>query len=203
MTEPTFYIAVNNNLNSRLLKDEVTRNWIDPNYTKINKEFCESMHLVRCNLRMKIVIVDGYAEFINHKVPLDSPFPVYRIGEYKSWNEFDKECFKEATWQIYFIKYVIDSYYINDEIGLWQKKCDNLKREAREQYIADVLAAYPDTSYDIINQICYDPDEEILDIISRITKEFTDKKLPEYKPPQFPAKPTVLKPWDDSFEYFR
>jgi hypothetical protein len=192
-SDKDIYIVVDNSTQSKIIKSELSRDWTAGNSVNIS-DIAYKIEDKKCLFSESLILVDrdNIKLCREHGVLPLSRYPQFRVGRYSEFNEFDNRSFLasgSAVMTILAIKH-------NADVDMWDynKKCEQLSREAKYTYINDILIWGQTNAADDINRVYFFSHNDDFDDI--IDKYKAYKDFPTLKKPILPKSPIEKFPWE-------
>ncbi len=172
----TMYITVNNDFESQLIIDELTRDWtktsakLSPEQLKLFQEEGEEYNKLRDDLRLDFVFLTL------DKAPLEARKVLsYSFGKRGSWEQIDKRAFLTSTYPLKTVEYIYRTYYNDKEKIRFKRKVRKYEDEYQKEY-----EKWKKQTHEIIKRLYPEMDATVNEVhCSRQTIAFEgyDKKL--------------------------
>lgn len=145
-SQTKIYIFYDDSKISKLLIDELTRDWTKPRLEKLSekslaiaKEFNEKQEFVKKHVKLVHRLDKGFEKYRY----LDQ-YPSYSRSLYEDAKKFDEKSFMTSSFPLLTVETIVYNEVLLDgvlfkEISLWERKCEHLKREARFDYADKIV----------------------------------------------------------------
>lgn len=195
------YIVYDDSDKSKMLKSELTRNWL----IRGESDSAIEMNKIQKKVSEKIVLIDRYGDDLRYR-NLKCGYPCYIYSEYGKAEPFPELTFNEVSYPLRSTNAIISQIYT--DLSAWKRKCEQIKYRHDSNYelecIAWCMKANP-KEYEKITTVYYAAPEFAglgeeyytlpFDVILKNFEKY--EGFPKKKPVVLPEKPILKFPWEE------